>query len=203
MLFYASGNRCMFDPSDARLPLCAVAAYAVLDSLAFSIERVDIVALARTRIAISRYRRGAKPADAPAEVDCSSFVKWLFASCGIMLPRRAVQQREVGAPVPMDGLAAGDLVFATGWRNLYQHDPDDGVGHVGVYTGNDTVIHAARARTGVVETNISAFVNGGRWRGARRILPASPDAATVICPDDCCVETSDDLRWIILQRLPR
>ena len=68
----------------------------------------------------------------PGGFDCSGFVKYVYANFGIDLPRVTYDQMKVGVAVSTDNLQVGDLLFFR-----------DG-GHVGIYAGNGTYIHAPR-----------------------------------------------------------
>lgn len=69
-------------------------------------------------------------------IDCSGFVQVVFACAGIDLPRDAWQQAEIGESVDFISLAEkGDLVY---------FDNEEGhINHVGIATGDGTVIHAS------------------------------------------------------------
>lgn len=91
----------------------------------------DIVRAARRYIGV-RYRLGA---DSPTALDCSSFVRRVFAEYGVALPRTAHEQAGVGsAPDEPNDLRAGDLLFFFGGR---------GAQHIAIYVGGDTIIHAS------------------------------------------------------------
>lgn len=171
---------------------------AALERIGFSTVDADVGAIARGLLGRADYRRGARMRDAPAVVDCSSFVKWVFGQAGIWLPRRSIQQSLVGQIIPLGRIAPWDLVFSTGARNYYFDDPSAGVGHVGIVTDDGTLIHAGG--NGVVESPLSTVV-GRRFRGARRMIVDRTDFATLACPPYWEVETSDDIRWIFLQTL--
>lgn len=69
--------------------------------------------------------------------DCSGLTQWAYAQVGVPLPRVAQAQFDAGPLVPAGtSLVAGDLVFF--------HVPSDGpgVGHVGIYVGNDYMLDA-------------------------------------------------------------
>lgn len=180
---------------------------AALESVGCTIVSMDPIALARSRIGRSMYRRGARMHEAPAIVDCSSFTKWLFGQAGIWIPRRSIQQRDwVGngghAVNDRDDVRPGDLVFVIGWRDYYDVDPSQGVGHVGIVTGDYTVVHAANSDVGVTESPLEGFLYLNNFRGARRMIPTDRTVLTVKTPLEREVETEDDLRWMILQRMP-
>ncbi|MEK7554869.1 MAG: NlpC/P60 family protein [Patescibacteria group bacterium] len=199
MEYRAVGNRCAVAIDSLDLPISREEALAILSKKGFSVVEIDIVAVARRCIARSKYRRNARPSEAPAIVDCSSFTKWLYGERGIWLPRRSIQQRELGEEVKIDELVPGDLVFASGYIDYYYDDSENGVGHVGIATGENTVIHAANRRENVVETSIEAFAQPNKFRGARRYIPNDVEVLTLETPSDREVETADDIRWIVLQ----
>ena len=65
-----------------------------------------------------------------------------------------------GYSVSMDNLQPGDLVF------FYN---GGGVGHVGIYIGGGSFIHAANSNSGVIITSLSESWYAARYAGARRI----------------------------------
>ncbi|MEK7139271.1 MAG: NlpC/P60 family protein [Patescibacteria group bacterium] len=203
MDYRAVGNRCAVAMDPLQLPIPTDQAVDILETLGFRVVAVDLIALARQCVGTSRYRRGARLSQAPAVVDCSSLTKWLYAQLGIWLPRRSIQQRDLGFDVWPHELLPGDLVFVSGWINYYHHDPASGVGHVGIATGAGTVIHAANRQLGVVESPLDAFVGQTKWRCAKRYLPVSIGVLTLETPAGREVETSSDILWIIRQSLPR
>jgi hypothetical protein len=121
---------------------------------------------------------------------------------GIWLPRRSIQQREYGVAVDLKELVAGDLVFCTGRLNYYDSDPSDGVGHVGMAIDSGTIIHAANSKLGVIESSVETFIGSDKFRGARRIIPVGLPIVTLETPLERDVESSDDIKWIVLQNLP-
>jgi len=202
--FRAVKRRCAVDLSSLWLPIDDRQALAILKAKGFRVIEADVVAFARKLIGKARYEFKARYSQAPQVVNCSRLVKWVYARRGIWVPRIAVEQRTVGTPVPPDDLRAGDLVFKTAPRfNYYLDDPADQVGHVGLATGQGTIIHAANALRGVIESDVQAFTRPSVFRGARRIIRDPDRTFTLICPSEREVETSSQLRWIILQSLPR
>jgi peptidoglycan endopeptidase LytE len=203
MQYRAVKNRCAVHLPSLNLPISEARALEILQDKEFKVLEVDLIALARQCVKTSRYRRGAKPSEAPMVVDCSSFIKWLYGQRGIWLPRRSIQQRELGISIPIEEIGAGDVIFVSGWIDYYHSDPKDGVGHVGIATGEGTVIHAADRKAHVVESSLESFVGKIKFRGARRYVPKDQIVLTLETPPDREVEIADDLRWIVLQSLPK
>jgi hypothetical protein len=208
MEYRAVGNRCAVRLSDLRLPVSDQKAVSILEAAGFKQLTIDMIELARGCIGSSTYRRAAAPSEAPQVVDCSSFTKWLYGQHGFWLPRRSIQQQRLSTSVPLNMLAKGDLIFVSGHIDYYDDDPLLGVGHVGIYSGSNTVIHAKSVKSGVVETPLDEFTghdNSGisRFRSAGRyFLGYGGETLVFQTPPHREVETADDLRWIILQSLP-
>lgn len=203
MEYRAVGSRCAvdFDSLCLRLPMSEEKALRILKKKEIRAVKINLVELARRCIGTSHYRRGARPHRAPSVVDCSSLTKWLYGQRGIWLPRRSIQQRDMGEMISLTSIEAGDLIFVSGAINYYDTNPSDGVGHVGIATGEDTIVHAADPKTGVIESPLSKFIAGTKFRGARRYIPKDKSIITLQFPQHRDVECSSDVRWIILQSL--
>jgi cell wall-associated NlpC family hydrolase len=94
-------------------------------------------------------------------MDCSGFVKTVYALCGIELPRTSAEQFRQGRAVDPGELAAGDLVFFG--RNHR-------VNHVGIYLGEGKFIHAPRPRETIRISSLEERSALRRFLGARRLL---------------------------------
>lgn len=90
----------------------------------------------------------------PSGFDCSGFVQYVYSHCGVGLPRTSESQMGQGNSVPRDQLQPGDLVF---FRSG---------GHVGIYVGGGSYIHAPH--TGDV-VKISSLSGSSSYCGARRV----------------------------------
>jgi cell wall-associated NlpC family hydrolase len=201
MHFRAVADRCAVEMRCVDWSVTGQDALAILTEVGFRVVDIDVACLARELVGTA-YRRGARLSEAPHVFDCSSFTKYLYSQRGIWLPRRSIQQRETGTAVNLADARAGDLVFCSGHRDYFDTDPEDGVGHVGILTGGDTVVHAANRRLGVIEVAVKDFLGSeDAFRGVRRLIQDTKDTITLQCPESREVETSDDLRWIVLQRL--
>ena len=89
----------------------------------------------------------------PWGCDCSGFVQSVYALHGVMLPRDAWQQAEVGTRVgdtPIEAQLAGDLLF-------FSDRDDRRVTHVGVALDEERMVHSSLRRGGIaIETWSSA-----------------------------------------------
>lgn len=72
--------------------------------------------------------------------DCSGFTMSVFAHFGYSLPHSAVSQRYCGTAVTWAGKKVGDLIC---------YNSINGIAHVGIYIGNNQVVHAGDASTGI------------------------------------------------------
>lgn len=79
-------------------------------------------------------------------LDCSGFVKAVFASHGVSLPRVSRDQAKVGRAVSFSQLRAGDLLLFACKGNQ--------IDHVGIYMGNGLFIHSSVSRGGVAVDSI-------------------------------------------------
>lgn len=106
-----------------------------------------------------RYRFGGS---SYAGIDCSAFVKKVFASQN--LPRTAREQYVLGESVPAEELQQGDLLFF----QTYADFPS----HVGIYIGNRLMIHASSQGGRVMISRMDTTYFNSRFLGARRIPSA-------------------------------
>ena len=71
--------------------------------------------------------------------DCSGLVLYVYKHFGITLPRTTMDQINIGAPININNLQNGDLVFfTTDTASPYV------VSHVGMYIGNNKFIHCPK-----------------------------------------------------------
>ncbi|ETA79239.1 C40 family peptidase [Youngiibacter fragilis] len=90
--------------------------------------------------------------------DCSGFTKYVYAHFGVNLPRVSREQAKVGTYKSVAERQPGDLLyFGSGGR----------VTHVGIYIGNNQMIHAPRPGKSVEITTLRYYNN---YMGARRII---------------------------------
>jgi hypothetical protein len=215
MNYRAVGNRCVVDlNATLRVDYGGVEPAAVkyghtmdvLTELGFVQIEVNLVDLARETLPTLTYRRGARMAEAPQVMDCSSFVKWLYGQKGIWLPRRSIQQaEEVGFQCSLDELLPGDLIFTGGVRPYFadRFGKTMQIGHVAMATGEGTIIHATNSRTYAGEVDLDDFVasRDNEVKQVVRIIHAYSNLATFEFPASAEVESSDDVKWLLLQRL--
>jgi peptidoglycan DL-endopeptidase CwlO len=92
----------------------------------------------------------------PGGFDCSGFVMYVYAQVGVSLPHSSYAQYGMGSPVSRSDLQPGDLVFF------------DGLGHVGIYVGGGSFIHAPHTGDVVKISSLSGWY-ASTYVGARRL----------------------------------
>ena len=86
----------------------------------------------------------------PKGFDCSGLVQYVYNHFGIKIERVSYDQYHTSVKkISKSQLQPGDLVFFT------RPDTGNKVGHVGIYVGNDTFIHAPRSGKTVEYTRLS------------------------------------------------
>lgn len=94
-------------------------------------------------------------------IDCSAYVKRVFAALDIELPRTAREQFHVGEKIAKEELTPGDLVFF----KTYARYPS----HVGIFIGDNKFIHASSKGKKVEISNLDARYYSKRFIGAKRL----------------------------------
>ncbi|MCR5098078.1 MAG: C40 family peptidase [Lachnospiraceae bacterium] len=84
--------------------------------------------------------------------DCSGFVMSVYSAFGVSLPHSSSGDRSVGYAVSTSDMQPGDIVCYSG--------------HVAIYAGNGTIVHASNPRTGITYGN----VNYRQILAVRRVL---------------------------------
>ena len=85
--------------------------------------------------------------------DCSGFTLAVYSNFGVSLPHSAAAQNKKGANVgSVANAVPGDLIYYSG--------------HIGIYIGNEQIVHASNSRTGIIVSN----ANYDRILGVRRIF---------------------------------
>ena len=95
-------------------------------------------------------------AEGPSTFDCSGLTYYVFKNAvGISLPRTSTEQSKTGTTVSKSNLQPGDLIFSS-------TNGTGNVSHVGIYIGNNEMIHAPKPGDVVKKTKI----NNSYWDNA-------------------------------------
>ena len=98
--------------------------------------------------------------------DCSGFVYYVYKQFGYTLYPGATNQWNTlsDTVIPRDQLLPGDLVFFS------SNGTADSISHVGLYIGDDKMIHASTPSTGVLITSLSESYYARRYLGGKRVI---------------------------------
>lgn len=98
--------------------------------------------------------------------DCSGLVMAVYQLNGLSLPRTSWKQYRTGREVEEEDLQKGDLVF-------FATNGGSQVSHVGIYTGNNTFIHAPKRGKPIQTATLDNAYFRKRYLGARSYLGGS------------------------------
>lgn len=96
--------------------------------------------------------------------DCSGYTQYVFDQVGLSIARTVWMQMDVGIIVAKEDLQCGDLV-------IFSYTGENGgfASHIGIYVGNDQVIHASSSR-GVTISDLNSAYYVTHYQCARRII---------------------------------
>ncbi|MFD2613517.1 C40 family peptidase [Paenibacillus gansuensis] len=144
------------------------AVYAGIPSLPalVNVNESSVISKARNYLGV-RYEFGTGSYRSTHKFDCSTFTQFVFDAYGIDLPRTARAQAARGIRVDRKSLRKGDLLF---FYVPGRFKSNRTVGHVGIYMGNNKMIHASpEPKNGVQITDINkaywkrTFLYGKRY----------------------------------------
>lgn len=98
----------------------------------------------------------------PNSFDCSGFTQYVYSKFGVNLSHSASAQANIGTTVSKANLQLGDMVFFS--------QGGSSIGHVGIFVGNNSFIHAANPQKGVIITSLSDGYYTANYKTAKRVL---------------------------------
>ena len=120
----------------------------------------NIVAYAKKYMGYKYVSGGSSPSTG---FDCSGFTSYVYKQCGISISRSSSAQASNGTAVSKSNLQPGDLV-------IFNNRANTSIGHVGIYIGGNTFIHAGNSGTGVITTSLPDSYYSARYVTGRRII---------------------------------
>lgn len=99
----------------------------------------------------------------PRGFDCSGFTRYVCSQSGYSLNRTSSAQMDNGTPVARSQVQPGDLMF------FNKNNPSKRATHVGIYIGNNQIVHASSPGVGVIITDLSSSSYESDFVGARRL----------------------------------
>ena len=124
----------------------------------------------------------------PSGFDCSGYTQYVFDKVGISIDRTVINQLNDGIIVAKEDLQCGDLV-------IFSYTGSNGgfASHIGMYVGNNQVIHASSSRgITISDLNSSYYVN--HYQCARRIV-LEEEAPSVSIPVTGIIQSSGSSFW--------
>ena len=128
-----------------------------------TIKSTDIVAYAKKYLGY-KYVYGGDGSN--GTFDCSGFTMYVYKHFGIKLPHAASKQYKCGKGTQItkySDLQVGDIVFLT------DYETGVGIGHCGIYLGNDNFIHASTTCYAVEISSFKTIYKGRFYSGLRLI----------------------------------
>ena len=102
----------------------------------------------------------------PTVFDCSGFTMYVYKHFGIKIPHGANSQYRCGKGTKItkySDLQVGDIVMLT------DYETGKGIGHCGIYLGNDNFIHASTTCYAVEISSFKTIYKGRFYAGLRLI----------------------------------
>ncbi len=159
------------------------------------------------------YKRGASVLnDSPDSFDCSSLVAWAAVEAGFSIPRVSIDQYVYSTRIKRNDLNIGDLIFSNTKEIVHtegtyyskildkevKEEPirtetleylpgtkvPEGIDHVGVYVGDNKVIHSSSKNGGVSEEDIYSSLSFRNIIGYGRIVEDESSRFIIEIPDN-------------------
>lgn len=185
-LEYALGNE---------VPLERVFAILTREGLSFTYDIPESVMLALIpQLVGAGYKNpSTMRVDAPSNFSCSSLVSYIYLLAGMpWMPSISVDKFAFGQKISREDLRFGDLIFTnSGEGRIYYETVEwnkgtpvpEGVDHVGIYMGDDKVLHASKKSGGVAIEEVAVAPSFDRIVGYRRIGDIRKPHVSVFIPD--------------------
>jgi hypothetical protein len=159
------------------------------------------------------YKRGASVLnDSPDSFDCSSLVAWAAVEAGFSIPRVSIDQYVYSKRIKIDDLKIGDLIFSNTKEIVHtegtyyskildreiKEEPirtetleylpgtkvPEGIDHVGVYVGDNKVIHSSSKNGGVKVEDIHSSLSFENIIGYGRVVEDESPRFIIEIPDN-------------------
>lgn len=122
-------------------------------------EGARIVATAKNYLGVPYVYGGTSPSG----FDCSGFVYYVYRQCGYSITRTATAQNGDGYYVSRSSLQPGDII-------IFYNSAMSGIGHAGIYIGDNQFIHASSGSGKVVISSLSSTYYNTHYYSARRVV---------------------------------
>jgi len=207
MNFRNVGNRVAVDFDFFNLQISNKEALEILKDQKIRHIDVDICEIAKKLVGIAQWRWASRQWEAPHYFDCSALTKWVYGQMGIWLPRRPQQQfehcEEHGEIIKLEDSQCGDLLFfSSHTRNGKRVGLHEGNGHVCMLVEKNRVICALKSESvkGIYNIALEDMLAARKLQAVGRVCNYH-SLTTLLVPPDREIESSDDIKHVILQCL--
>jgi cell wall-associated NlpC family hydrolase len=163
-MLLTAGNFTVLPQENGAAAATVIKSNQTADQIAHSIINIGVNLIGKATYSRSQYKT-----TYPYKFSCATFVDYVFKQAGIDLATYNEDYMiKLGEPVSRDQLKKGDLVFFDANRT------DSSVSdHVGIYYGDNKVLHMADSRQNIVITDMSSkSYYKENYVGARRVIPS-------------------------------
>lgn len=124
----------------------------------------------------------------PRGFDCSGYTQYVFAQVGVGILRHERDQMANSIIIPKEEMQCGDLV-------IFSNTGDNGgfASHIGIYVGNNQVIHASSSK-GITISDLDSAYYAKHYQCSRRILLAQ-EAPAVSIPVTGIIQNAGSSYW--------
>lgn len=140
--------------------------------------------------------------DAPESFSCSSLISYLYK--GVWMPSLSIDKYVFSKKITKDELGYGDLLFTNSGEGTIRFESvaflrgtkvPEGIDHVGMYIGDNTVIHATKGTGTVVTETLEAFSTNRSIVGYGRVVEDLKEERYVVTvpPERLDIRIKEDL----------
>ncbi len=124
--------------------------------------------------------------ESPRGLDCSGLVRRVLAEFAVKAPHSAALQANLGRPVELSSLQAGDLVFFTSPGHAIGRfagaNKEKRISHVGIFLGEGQFLHSSQGAGKVIISSLYEPRFRRTLAGARRLEAIPPDRKEFALP---------------------
>jgi hypothetical protein len=132
-------------------------------------------------------------ADAPNAFSCSSLISYLFVFAGVWMPSLSIDKYAFARPIAKEELQFGDLIFSNTHNGTIRYETVEykkgtqvpqGIDHVGLYIGDNKVLHATKRLGKVVVESLDEVEKFAETIGFGRVADQDEERIVVTVPSE-------------------
>lgn len=91
-------------------------------------------------------------------LDCSAFTQKAYSDIGLSIPRVTYEQAGCGVKIfDYESLEPGDIIC------MGDGSEPENISHVGIYCGNDKMLHSSLSKGKIIEVSLSDWIKNGGY----------------------------------------